>query len=124
MYSQLYPVGKVLALYFEALAVGKSVVVTSDIAPMNEYIQNGFNGLLVEHFENASAVANAITLAIHNDTLRAEILANSRKSVNSFLRATSIAGRFSYTDCFYTYEHQRLQADVVVHENLKTKYFS
>ena len=51
-------------VFIEALAVGKSVVVTSDIAPMNEYIQNGFNGLLVEHFENASAVANAITLAM------------------------------------------------------------
>ena len=46
-------------VFIEALACG-SVVVTSDILPMREYIVHMQNGLLVKTFENPLALADMI----------------------------------------------------------------
>ncbi|HSD51517.1 MAG TPA: glycosyltransferase, partial [Candidatus Methylomirabilis sp.] len=49
-------------VFIEAMACGATVV-TSAIAPMTEYIQDGVNGILVEAFEDPRAVATAIQRA-------------------------------------------------------------
>ena len=74
-------------VFIEALATGRSVVVTSDIAPMNEYITHGFNGLLVKEYENPKEVAKFLISAIHNKTVRSHILANAPYSVDEFLKS-------------------------------------
>ena len=46
-------------VFIEALACG-SRIVTSDIAPMNEYLENNVNSVLVKDYESPSEIANAI----------------------------------------------------------------
>jgi glycosyltransferase involved in cell wall biosynthesis/SAM-dependent methyltransferase len=46
-------------VFIEAMACG-AIVVTSNISPMNEYIQHNYNGILIDEYENPDAVAVAI----------------------------------------------------------------
>lgn len=70
-------------VFIEALAC-ESIVVTSDIAPMNEYIKNMINGLLVKDYENPQALAEMIKLACTNGKVRESLKRNARKSVEEF----------------------------------------
>jgi len=70
-------------VFIEALAC-ESVVVTSDIAPMNEYITNDVSGILVKDFENPTAIAEAVTQACTNQSLRNTIQSNARKTAEPF----------------------------------------
>lgn len=70
-------------VFIEALAC-KSIVVTSDIAPMNEYITNNQSGILVKDFENPESLAEAITRACTDQELRGVIKANARKAAEPF----------------------------------------
>jgi len=70
-------------VFIEALACG-AVVVTSDIRPMNEYIVDFENGLLVRDYENPRALADAIKRACADENLRINLKKNARKSVECF----------------------------------------
>lgn len=70
-------------VFMEALAC-ESVVITSDIAPMNEYIKHMKNGLLVKDYENPQALAKIIKMACNDKLLRKSLKKNARKSVEKF----------------------------------------
>ncbi len=70
-------------VFIEALAC-EAIVVTSDIAPMNEYIKHRENGLLVKDYENPQALAEAIKVACNDAQLRNHIKKNARRSVERF----------------------------------------
>jgi len=74
-------------VFIEALA-SECVVVTSDIAPMNEFIKDGENGLLVKDFENPAMLADAIQRACCDQELRKTIKSHSRNSVQCFEKKT------------------------------------
>jgi glycosyltransferase involved in cell wall biosynthesis len=56
-------------VFVEAMASG-AIVVTSAIAPMTEYIQDGVSGILVGAFENADAVAASIARVCEDSACR------------------------------------------------------
>jgi glycosyltransferase involved in cell wall biosynthesis len=74
-------------VFIEALAC-EAVVVTSDIRPMNEYIEHMRNGLLVKDYENPGAVAEGIRIACSDDQLRANIKGIARSTVAQFDKPT------------------------------------
>ncbi len=72
-------------VFIEALACG-AVVVTSDIAPMNEFIRHEENGLLVKDYENPAELAATVKIACTDEALRKQLKAQARKTVESFDR--------------------------------------
>ena len=70
-------------VFIEALAC-EAIVVTSDIAPMNEYIEHKKNGLLVKDYENPQALAEMIKVACNDEQLQESLKKNARKSVERF----------------------------------------
>ena len=70
-------------VFIEALAC-ESIVVTSDIAPMNGYIKHGGNGLLLKDYENPKALAEMIKTACNDKRLQESLKENTRKSVERF----------------------------------------
>jgi glycosyltransferase involved in cell wall biosynthesis/SAM-dependent methyltransferase len=70
-------------VFIEALAC-EAVVVTSDIAPMNEYITSGVSGILVEDFEDPAALAEALVQACTDQQLRSTVRSNARKAAEPF----------------------------------------
>jgi glycosyltransferase involved in cell wall biosynthesis len=70
-------------VFIEALACS-SVVITSDIAPMNEYIKDGKNGILIKDYECPSCLARAIRYVCNNDYLRSVLGEAARESVKKF----------------------------------------
>ena len=70
-------------MQIEALAC-ESVVVTSDIAPLNEYMADGKNALLVESFEDGKVIADAIRRACTDMDLRNTLKTHARESVRRF----------------------------------------
>jgi len=70
-------------VFIEALAC-EAIVVTSDIAPMNEYIEHRKNGLLVKDYESPKALAEMIKIACNDKQLRESLKKNTRKSVERF----------------------------------------
>jgi glycosyltransferase involved in cell wall biosynthesis len=70
-------------VFIEALAC-EAVTVTSNIAPMNEYIIHGENGLLIKDYENPHTLADIIKVACTDIQLRSTIKKNTRKSVERF----------------------------------------
>jgi glycosyltransferase involved in cell wall biosynthesis len=74
-------------VFIEALAC-EAVVVTSNIAPLNEYMTDGKNSLLVNEFENPQSLADAIHRACTDINLRTTLKKNARSSVQSFEKKT------------------------------------
>ena len=70
-------------VFIEAMAC-ETVVVTSDIAPMNEYITDSVSGVLVKDFENPAAIVEAIVRACQDESLRNTIQSNARKAAEPF----------------------------------------
>jgi glycosyltransferase involved in cell wall biosynthesis len=68
-------------VFVEALACAGAVVVTSDIAPMNQFVEHNVNGLLVGDFESGDAVAREVRRAATDVELRRKVRANARASV-------------------------------------------
>jgi glycosyltransferase involved in cell wall biosynthesis len=69
-------------VFIEAMACGAAVV-TSDIRPMTEYIQDGVNGILVKAFEDPEAVAAAIAKAC-DGPVRGVLSDAARRSTSQF----------------------------------------
>jgi len=72
-------------IFIEALACG-AIVITSDIPPMNEYIEFGKNGLLLKEYENPVEMAKMIQIACTDHQLRTRIRENARESVRKFAK--------------------------------------
>lgn len=70
-------------IFIEALACS-TVVLTSDLAPMNEYIRHGENGLLLKDYEDPEALADMVRAACTDMELRKGLMANARRSVEAF----------------------------------------
>jgi len=70
-------------VHIEALAC-ETIIVTSDIAPMNEFITDSENGILICDYENPSSLALNIKKACTDQSLRTYIKANARRSVEQF----------------------------------------
>ena len=67
----------------EGMACGQ-VVVTSDMGPMNEFIQDGVSGILVKEYEDPDALAASIKKAVEDEETRSKILANGRQAAFPF----------------------------------------
>jgi len=74
-------------VFIEALACA-CVVVTSDIAPLNEYIAHGENGLLVKDFEDPESLGKMVQKACLDEDLRTKIHGKARESVRIFEKET------------------------------------
>lgn len=70
-------------VFIEALAC-QAIVVTSDIAPMNEFIIDGYNGLLLKDYESPSEMAKAIKVACTDTYVRSRLFANARNVTAKF----------------------------------------
>jgi glycosyltransferase involved in cell wall biosynthesis len=84
-------------VFIEALACGVAVV-TSDIAPMNEYITHNENGFLVKDYENPHAIAGAVRTACTDIKIRQRLKSNARPSVQRFEKNTIDALEADYYD--------------------------
>ncbi len=70
-------------VFIEAMAC-EAVVVTSDIAPMNEFITNGVSGVLVKNYEDPLSLAMAIRRVCTYESLRKKLKSNARQAVLPF----------------------------------------
>lgn len=82
-------------VFIEALAC-EAVVVTSNIAPMSEYIKHAENGILVDDYENPEALAKSIQMSCMDSRLRQIVKNNARESVRCFEKRTVDALEVSY----------------------------
>lgn len=57
----------------------EAAIVTSNIAPMNEYFTNGVNALLVDEYENPRAIADAIGMVLNGGESINKMRAEARK---------------------------------------------
>jgi glycosyltransferase involved in cell wall biosynthesis len=69
----------------EALASG-AVLVASDIPEISESVHHRENGLLIQDYENAGAIADMIRLACTDEEVRRTVRGQARKSVEQFER--------------------------------------
>jgi len=69
-------------VYQEALACGTPVL-TSNLSPMNSYVLDGQNGLLVDP-NDSSDIARGLVKVLTDDSLRNSLALNARRSVMRF----------------------------------------
>tara|TARA_B110000208_G_C11757154_1_gene425575 strand:- start:75 stop:1745 length:1671 start_codon:yes stop_codon:yes gene_type:complete len=62
-------------VFIEAMATG-SIVITSNVAPMNEYIVHERSGLLLNNLENEKELAQLIGRGVHDTALRDKLQTN------------------------------------------------
>jgi glycosyltransferase involved in cell wall biosynthesis len=70
-------------VFVEALACGAAVV-TSNIAPMSEYIRHGVNGLLVDRYQDPAALAESIRAVCTDGALAQRLRHAAPASVTRF----------------------------------------
>lgn len=66
-------------VFIEAAAC-ETLIITSDIAPMNEFLKNGENAILIKDYENPRAIADAI-LSTENQNLKSLSLKRNAREV-------------------------------------------
>jgi malonyl-CoA O-methyltransferase len=120
-------------VFVEALAC-EAVVVSSDIAPMNEYIEHMKNGLLVKEYEDPAVLAEMIKLACNDKQIRGYIKENARDSVKNFSKDKIDELEIEYykkvldlRECGDTtygkYSFKRIQRKIErIGNNIKSKY--
>ena len=69
---------------FVEAAACEAAIVTSNIGPMNEYLINGVNAILVDNYENPEAIGEAILKAISNSEEIENMKKNARKIAYNF----------------------------------------
>lgn len=84
-------------VFLEAAACGAAIV-TSDIAPMNEYLSNGVSGTLVRGYENPDALAEAIRHTVEDAAYRAVVTEGAQRAAQPFGRETIDALEAAYYD--------------------------
>ena len=72
-------------VFIEAAACGAPIV-TSDIAPMNEYLQHNVSACLVRDYENPEAISHAIRKTCEDNHYRLTISAGAVKAARPFDR--------------------------------------
>jgi glycosyltransferase involved in cell wall biosynthesis len=72
-------------VFIEAAACGAAIV-TSDIAPMNEYLERDVSACLVENFEDPQAIAQAIRKVCENSEYRRKIQEGAIRAAQPFDR--------------------------------------
>ena len=71
-------------MFAEAMAC-EAIVVTSDIAPMNEYVTDGYNGFLLQNPRDPNELANKIKQVCNMHVTRKEKIGKTaRRSVQQF----------------------------------------
>ena len=70
-------------VFIEAMATG-SVVITSNIAPMSEFIVHEKSGLLVDRYEDEKKLAEMIVRGVHEEKLREVVGANGMLAAARF----------------------------------------
>jgi len=70
-------------VFIEAAACGVPII-TSNIAPMNEYLKAGEDAVLVDDFENPSKIADSIVVVCENKSLSLKLSKNARKASLKF----------------------------------------
>lgn len=90
-------------VFIEALSCGCNIV-TSDIVPMNEFLKDGYNAVLVRDYESPSAIAAAVLKFVDKDFSKTV----SENAVNS-------AGKFSIESV------QQLESKEMLHCSLLPK---
>lgn len=73
-------------VFIEAAACGAAIV-TSDVAPMSEYLRDGESACLVREFENPEALARAIRKVCEDDAYRRRISAGAIEASRPFERS-------------------------------------
>lgn len=73
-------------VFIEAAACGTPIV-TSDIAPMNEYLSHQESAVLVREFENQSSLAAAIREVLDDEVTTGTLRANGPRAATPFSRA-------------------------------------
>jgi glycosyltransferase involved in cell wall biosynthesis len=73
-------------IFIEAAACGAPIV-TSDIAPMNEYLKDGQSACLVRDYGNPEALAAAIRRVCEDTVYRGKISAGAQIAAKPFARA-------------------------------------
>jgi glycosyltransferase involved in cell wall biosynthesis len=106
-------------VFIEALACG-AVVVTSDVGPMNEYITDGENGLLVADYESPEALAKKIRIACESTELREKMQQQGPKSVLRFERQQIDALEVEYYNCVLSMREELLNDRKIIS---RIKYF-
>jgi glycosyltransferase involved in cell wall biosynthesis/ubiquinone/menaquinone biosynthesis C-methylase UbiE len=87
-------------VFAEALASG-ALVVTSDVAPMNEFVTHEQDGLLVERFEDPDAIAAALRRATEDAALARRLRAAAPAAAKPFgKQAVDARERGFYERCF------------------------
>jgi len=74
----------------------ESVVITSDVPPMNKHIQHGYNGLLVKNNQNPKNIAESIELACIDISFREKVIKNARNSVRKFEKSIIVEKEINY----------------------------
>jgi glycosyltransferase involved in cell wall biosynthesis len=70
-------------VFIEAIACG-CVVVTSDIAPMTEFLTHGKNGITVKEFEDPARIAEALRQGCCDTALRSRVKKDAAGSIVCF----------------------------------------
>lgn len=65
-------------VFIEAAAC-EAAVITSNIGPMNEYLNDKQNAILIDEYENPKVIANAITYALENNDDVKKMRTNARE---------------------------------------------
>lgn len=99
----------------EALASG-AMLVASAIPEISESVHDGENGLLVENYESAAAIADTIRIACTDEDLRQRIIGNAPGSVEQFERS-----RIDALEAGYYHKVLALQAAGAFHESLPAR---
>lgn len=68
----------------EALALGMPVVAFADCAGVNQFVRDGYNGLLADRAGSHTALAEALQRLMNDDALRRSLAANGPESVSHF----------------------------------------
>lgn len=63
---------------FVEAAACEAAIITSNIGPMNEYLENNTNAILVDEYENPTKLSDAINMCISNDKNIQEMKKNAR----------------------------------------------
>lgn len=72
-------------VFIEAAACGAPII-TSNIAPLNAYLKNDYNAILLKDNSNDKELASAIERICNDDNFRSKLSLNAQKSMTAFAK--------------------------------------
>ncbi len=98
-------------------------IVTSNIGPMNEYLTNGKDSILVDDYENPKEIAKAIIYALENKDEVSKLCTNARAVGNRFAKESVDKQEIAiYEQIIKNGPRNRLKMPPWSHIKLKWKY--